>query len=651
MISSLRNLPAYVVSLIVHVLVVLALLFVPYAIDKAAPELALETIFDEERDAVEYDQELDPEMEVSESLSFVSGGTVSTSMGANSQPVAAQVRVTESTALREPDLNPSLNDIAIPTESTIMQELGEGEITGETGAVVDGYGAAMHRLTAEILRMMRERRTVVIWLFDESGSMRDDQQEIKNNFKKVYAELGIAQQQQEARGRRRKTPDILQTVIASYGATVTDRTNPANPAQSRPTSNLEQIFAAIDSIPVDETGAENMCSAIVQVCNKYGSLARNRKLAIVIVSDESGDDGVQIDTAIQACRRIKAPVYVLGREAVFGYPYTRQDWVHKETGLVFHLRIRRGPETAYPECLQWDGIHNRWDAYGSGFGPYEQVRLARDTGGIFFQLPGEEEDITRTGANERRQFDALAMKIYQPLLLPRRVYKAERDSRPFRNALFQVISRLNPTENKLLFDTYDPELNMRRLHFSVVPARFAEEAAVQVRRAAKAMVLVDQGLAMLEAVEKDRALEESQRWRAGFDLAYAQLVTFRLRLYQYLLVIDEQVNGGRTPKRKESNVWNMRPRRKGIVPNQAQFSRLQTTFGIRQTRDEYISMVRQEERRATDLLKRVMDLHPGTPWARRARYEMNQGFGHEFVEAFYDPRYTTLGPQIKKPNL
>lgn len=91
MVSALRNIPAFVVSLLVHVLIVVILLFIPYALENAAPELALETIFNEERDAVEYDQQLTEETEVSENLSFTAGGTVSTSLGANSQPVAAQV--------------------------------------------------------------------------------------------------------------------------------------------------------------------------------------------------------------------------------------------------------------------------------------------------------------------------------------------------------------------------------------------------------------------------------------------------------------------------------------------------------------------------------------------------------------------------------
>ena len=371
----------------------------------------------------------------------------------------------------------------------------------------------------------------------------------------------------------------------------------------------------------------------------------------MIVTDESGDDGVQVDGAIAAARKARAPIYVLGREAIFGYPHTRQDWTHKETGLVFHLRIRRGPETAFPEALQWDGIHERWDAYGSGFGPYEQVRMARDTGGIFFQLPGDELDLRRSGANEKRKFDALAMKVYQPLLLPRRTYAEERDRREFRNKIFQVISRLNPTENKLLFAKHDPELNMQRAHFSIEPPKFQEQAAVHFKRAARAMGLVNTSIEMLDGVHGARAVEESQRWRAAYDLAYAQLVIFRMRLYQYILILDQHMRTGRKPQKKESNEWNMGHTRKSILPDEQQFSALKNAFGMKQSREEYLETVKSQEQLALKLLRRVIELHPGTPWSRRAQHEINLGFGHRLYENFRDPRYQSMRAQIKLPSL
>ncbi len=53
------------------------------------------------------------------------------------------------------------------------------------------------------------------------------------------------------------------------------------------------IKAAIDDVKIDESGKENMCSAVGAAIDKYGTQATRakRRLVLVIVSDESGDDG------------------------------------------------------------------------------------------------------------------------------------------------------------------------------------------------------------------------------------------------------------------------------------------------------------------------------------------------------------------------
>ena len=49
----------------------------------------------------------------------------------------------------------------------------------------------------------------------------------------------------------------------------------------------------------------------------------------------------------------------------------------------------------------------------------------------------------------------------------------------------------------------------------------------------------------------------------------------------------------------------------------------------------------------------VIKTHPGTPWARRAEYELGGGFGMKFVEDFRDPRYDRFysDKEIKIPKL
>src|SRR5262249_30558946 len=156
-------------------------------------------------------------------------------------------------------------------------------------------------------------------------------------------------------------------------------------------AKLDEIRQAMDKIEIEESGKENMCHAVSAALIKYGPQAQKerRRLAVIVVSDESGDDGEHVEETIDRAKRLKAPVYVLGRYASFGYPYALMTWTDKKYHLKHWLRINRGPETPFPELLQTDGLHERWSYVSSGFGPYEQVRLARESGGIFFLLPGD----------------------------------------------------------------------------------------------------------------------------------------------------------------------------------------------------------------------------------------------------------------------
>jgi hypothetical protein len=626
--SLTRSLPSIGVSILINAGFLLGLLFIQRALPSLAKELQLESIFTEEIPQEEITRELELDTAPAETLNVIAGGTPSTAVGASAQPAAAAVNVQKAAVMKEVSIRPVMTDVALPSDEMIGQELGEGEIVGEVGSMVEGYGAAMGIITQEIIRMMRENKVTVIWLFDESGSMVDDRKEIRENYLRVYDELGIAAKQDE--NIRRGGNDLLLTVVTSYGRDVHKHT-------PRPTADIEDIKAAIDRVPIDQTGDENMCRSIASVISEYKQTARKRKLAVIVVSDESGDDGDYVEAAVQEARAAKAPVYFLGRESTFGYPYAHQRWVDEPTQEVFWLQIRRGPETPFPECLQWNGLHSRWDVQVSGFGPYEQVRIARETGGIYFVLPGDEETLVGQGANDKRKYDFLSMREYQPTLLSRPEYIRERATSEFRETVWNIVATLNPNADPLLFQKSDPELNIRRELFPIAKPEFAEEAKAQVLRAARAMNLCNEGIALLEKVRPLRAQEAELRWRASYDLAVAQLQMFRLRLFQYLLAMDRHFNQMPAVKDPKSNRWDFYwDAAAAIVPDEIQYERLSSSFGMKLTRDEYLEMVKTEETAAIERMKAVVADHPGTPWARRAETELSWGFGFRVSERHWD---------------
>ena len=635
------NFSALGTSIVVHGLLLGSLAVWTFKLQEDQPEVVLESVFDDERVPEEFTQDLETDQEIAETQNFVAGGVVSTAIGGSGAPAVQQQKVEQSESLQEVDFNVNVTNIDLPGENLIGTDLGVGEVNGEVGAVVEGYGAALGRITQELIRLMRQQKVMAVWLFDESNSMKDDQQEIAQKFHKVYEELGI----QTRTDKVLKMQDqVLLTSICSFGKGL-------NYITKNPTTDVKEIQQAIDRIPIDESGDENMCSAIEAVVNKYKSMARGqkRRMVVIIVSDESpsdsGDlnfDSQALENAIKVCEDTKTPAYLLGREAIFGYPYARITWKDPEFGLNHWVRINRGPETGFPECLQWNGLHSRWDSFSSGFGPYSQVRLCKETGGIFFMLPGEEENLSGAGAHESRKFAALAMKEYEPLLLARRDYAESRARSKYRTGLWEIIVATNA--HKI------GELNMRVHHYSTDAEQFQKDAGPQFKRAVDGMALIEKSLASLDQLRPLRAKEDSQRWRACFDLMYAQLLSYRIRLFQYLLLLDDHQAKKPKPKDPKHNEWNLGYNKKMIEPDEEQFKRLKAAFKLKMDHSEYLAMLKEQSQLANEAYEFVKKEHEGTPWARRANYEKDQlGYGMHIRSGFRDPRYREVGKRIKVP--
>ncbi|CAN0364508.1 unnamed protein product, partial [Ectocarpus sp. 4 AP-2014] len=71
-----------------------------------------------------------------------------------------------------------------PNDNLIVRGVGAVGTTGSSGAV--------DRLTGEILQSLEQRPTLVIWLFDRSGSLTKQREQIVERFDRVYEELGVA---------------------------------------------------------------------------------------------------------------------------------------------------------------------------------------------------------------------------------------------------------------------------------------------------------------------------------------------------------------------------------------------------------------------------------------------------------------------------
>ena len=621
----LRDAPAVFVSVVLHVLVLGMMAFYTIALPMQRQQPAVETVFTEEREQEEFTQQLTIDKTVSENLAVTAGGVVSSAIGSTGGPPISQTKIEQSETLTDAvEVNVSMIDM--PSLNAMGTDLGEGEVNGEVGARAEGYGAAMSRISAELIRMMRKQPVLVVWIFDSSLSLTDDREEIAAQFDKIYQELNIATEQAKVKDRKF---EALETMVTSFAGDVTK-------LMDKPSADIDEVAKAIRKIEEDESGEENMFSAIGKVLDEYSKMAARskRKLAIIVVSDESGDDTEYLEDVIQRSNVIKSPVYFLSRESIFGYPYASVRVIHEETGLPVWPRISRGPETAEVEALQWTGFGKRhgWNAENcsAGFGPWSMVRLARESGGIFFLLADEEEQLAG-GLRNQRNYDDFDMKEYTPLLMSRKEYVADRSKSKFRSTIFEIIDGLNPNKEE------HKNLNFRWL-YPIDKGEFNQVGRQEFAKAIYAIRQIEQAMKLLDSVAgpKGYDTEASQRWRAAYDLLYAQLRAYYVRHIQLTLALDQHDRLWPKIEKEDTNHWERTGSRELLEPDAEQLKKANVTL-------EDLENYRRE---AIDYYKRVIDLHSGTPWALRASREMKHGFGVRFKEHFRDPRYDQIKDDV-----
>lgn len=499
-----------------------------------------------------------------------------------------------------------------PSFDSMVEAVPDGEFKGDPRAVIDDYQQAMDRLSQELMWMMDKGPVLVIWAFDESGSMKDDQQEIRERINNVYVQMGLV---------GRDESQWLETSVVSYGAGYRLHVK-------RPTSNVNEIRQAIDAVPEDETGQEMMCQAVGRAISQHREYAKKtgRQMALILVTDESGeheDNYKYLEPAITEAKAARCRIYVLGREAVFGYPYVYMRWKHPQTKRMHWLRVNRGPETGFVEQLQIDGFRRRHDAFSSGFGPYEQTRMARETGGIFFMLPSVESALVR---GEKRRYELEIMRPYRPDLRARVEVLSDRDTTPLRKIIWTCIYDLNPYRK----DVAVP-IEMR-VHFSPQFPEFVRQARVEQAKAKRYLVYLARVQKALEEGATMREREADPRWQGNYDLMYAQLIAYQARIWEYGASLEEFIKNPKTASpTKAPNLqmvhWDVITRKQTLTEESK----------------PYIE-------RSTELFNVVKRNHPGTPYAGRADWELKRGFGVDF-RPDYEPIYKGPKPTIPVPKL
>lgn len=580
--NALRDLPAWGISLIVNLMILFALSFIVQSVDSYARKLAIETEMEERIVEEEYifseTTTQDNVGNMGETDSFTATASVAQNFGkVNDVPIERKV---------EQMLIPSeIKQFQMPQlEQLQSQVVDQVEIKGQAAEHVQGgVDGVMDRITLELRRSTEERQTLAVWLFDASGSLAERREAMAGRFDNVYKQLA-----------KLKSTDGIHTVVASYGKSAQLIT-----PQPVPGDNVKELVEAVKQIKEDKSGVENVFSALRLCVERFktfspGSSRMNR--LVFIVTDERGDDFQQLEEVINLCKQFHFRVFCIGNGSVFGQEKGYVRWKY-EDGFEEDIPVDQGPETAFAQVLQlpFIGSPDDWRTrkrMSAGFGPYTLTRLCSETGGLYL--------LTEESRGDR--FDPAQMRTYAPDYRPVRVIDAEIRKNPAMAALVQAAAY-----------TYEgggipaPETVFRGYNDNIL----REDLAEAQKPVAETNYKLQRLHQILEAGEKARSSISDPRWRASFDLAMGRILAMRVRLEGYQRMLAAMSQSPQSFENPKNNEWILTPAQE-----------IETGPQLRKAGEQ-----------AREYLKRVIDEHPGTPWALMAERELSQDLGWSWKES------------------
>lgn len=492
-------------------------------------------------------------------------------------------------------------------------------VRGAAAVGVTGAEGAIDQITEELMQMTLEGPALVVWILDRSGSLIPQRQAIEQRLARIYEELGVIAAQQDPELRDSQKP--LLTAVMAFG-------NSATWLVPEPTDDVDAIRQAVLGVELDISGNERVFSAIHKAAEKFRPLRRTdpstglprRNVAIVVFTDEAGDDLEGMDPTVTLCRKLAIPVYVVGVPAPFGRQETLVKWIDPDPSFDQSPQwspVRQGPETLYPERIKLYFTNEVEDspAIDSGFGPYALTRLCYETGGIYFAVhPNRRNDQRKVRRGQTASytafletfFDPETMRRYRPDYVSLAEYKRRINTNGARQSLIEAARR------SWVAPMGQPQLRFVRRD----EADLAAQVTRAQRLAAKLQPFVDSLYEILKQGTAARDQEIVPRWQAGYDLALGRAAAVRVRTAGYNTILA-QAKRGLEFSDEMNNTWVL-----------AKSQDVTLDSKLKRLADE-----------AHERLQNVIDQHPNTPWALLAKRELAQPLGWKWTESF-----TNLAP-------
>jgi hypothetical protein len=593
--------PAWAVSLVIHVAVLVSLSFAGLGTVSQAPKpiAVIETPFEEEQEVLEIPREVSLD-----ELVEVDPGSQSDEGFESAESVAQEVAPVSVVAVEMPDL--VSDDMTIEPLDVVSTGLNYDEnltIKGASGMGETGASGAVDRLTLEIAASLEQRPTVVCWVFDQSVSLAGQRKEIASRLERVFGELGLTSAAQA---------NELFNVVYAYGKQVT-------PVIDKPTREVSEVVSAITRIPIDESGIENTFTAIAEAAKKAKQIrlsgAERRNVMIINFTDEVGNDQQYADAVATFCRAQAMRVFVVGVPAPFGRRDVKMKFVEFDPKYAADEQwaiVEQGPESLYPEFVDVRPKNSPDEPIDSGFGPFSLSKLCAETGGIYFAVHANRgargrvsDSATAAMSSQLRYFfDSKVMRDYRPDYLPQAQVDKMLAANKAKASLVAAAKAAQVTPMEA------PTMRFPRED----DGKLAQLLGEAQKKAAVLEPKIDALYGTLAAGVPDRAkiAPEEKRWQAGFDLALGRVLALKVRTNAYNIMLA-QAKAGMKFKNPKNDTWILNPS------------------------DDVSQVGSQTERlakQADEVLRRVVSEHPGTPWAQMAAEELRSPLGYSWEETY-----------------
>lgn len=481
---------------------------------------------------------------------------------------------------------PHTEELPKPAKSDVLASVATTGATEHPG----GVEGAVDRLTWEIANSLRDKKTLVVWLFDVSPSLKARRGLIADRIENVYNQLTSLNVANDK---------VLKSAIATFGEKTSILTKD-------PLDDTADVVKVVRNIKSEQSGNENTFKAVIDVAKHYQDYRTkmHREVMIIIVTDEAGSDPVNLEEAIAKTKKYGIKCYCVGDAAPFGKETTEAPF-ELENGETVIGVMHRGPETFYPERVRlpyWGSNSYDLENMSSGFGPYGLTRLCAETNGLYF--------ITDEGRSPIK-LDHQVMRNYAPDYRPIAMIDKDIFQNKAKMALLEVCKLLK------VADVPSPRLDF--------PAETDTVLRIAIGDAQKPLAdyeyKLDALMRVLEPGEKDRAKIKDARSRAGYDLAMGRVLALRARSFGYNAMLAEMKSSPKKFDKPGSNQWQLKDSKE--ITSGAATKKLAT--------------------RALEYLRRVIDEHPGTPWDYMAQRELSTQLGWEWKEATYNPNPVGMG--------